>query len=148
MTSRSMRVLVTLTMTLGLATTAAIAAPLADTPDNRDKVVAGVTKMFSTRGITSDRIQQTGLCQVTVDGKLVFDFTQLHGLVELGLTSQFGNGKHVAVTGNTANGGNAPFVCVLGGSQCDTKIEADDVSSSGYATMSAGVEMIKQVCNP
>lgn len=147
MTSHSMRLLGAVTLTLGLAATAAVATPLADTPDNRDKVVAGVTKMFSTRGITPDRIQQTRLCQVTVDSKLVFDFTQLHGLVQLGMSSELG-GQHVAVVGDTTKGGNSPFVCLVGGGQCDKKIEADLVSRSDYTTMSAGVEMIKQVCNP
>lgn len=147
MTSHSMRRLGAVTLTLGLAATAAIATPLADTPDNRDKVVAGVTKMFSTRGITPDKIQQTRLCQVTVDNKLVFDFTQLHGLVQLGMSSEFG-GQHVAVVGDTTKGSNPPFVCLVGGGQCDKKIEADLASRSDYTTMSTGVEMIKQVCNP
>lgn len=147
MTSRSMRLLVTATVTLGLAATAAIAIPLADTPDNRAKVVLGVTKMFSTRGITPDKIRQTALCKVTVDNKLVFDFTQLHELVQLGMSSEFG-GQHVAVVSDPTKGMISPFVCLVGGGQCDKKIEADIASRSDYVTMSAGVGMIKEVCNP
>ncbi len=151
MISHSMRILAALSVTLGLAASAAVAAPLTDTPDNRDKVAAAAARLFSPAGVTPDMIEQTELCRIIVGGTRRFNLTVLDDISIIGLSdlpSGRGSQTDDAMFGGYSMNLSDQFFCGVSSKRCDSHFSISKIGPQDYAIMYGAVGEIVKICNP